>query len=367
MRSLVEIRRTLHAHPELGWAEKRTTALVVEELTALGLAPRVLDVGTGVVCDVGPAPAVLLRADLDALPLADAKDVPYRSTVEGVCHACGHDVHTTALIGAARLLRAGGGSARLLFQPAEEVMPGGALAALSAGVLDGIAAAYALHCDPALDVGHVGLRTGPMTAAADLLEVRLTGPGGHTSRPQRTVDLVGALAHVVAELPAVLSRAVDPRASLSVVFGSIAAGVAANAIPAHGSARGTVRVFDRDVWHAAREVVTGAVRALAAAYGADAEIAYTPGVPPVVNDAAATAVLTRAAESAGGPGTVVSTAQSLGGEDFGWLLEQVPGAMGRLGVHVPGEPYHDLHQPSFDVDERCLDLGAATLAAAAAN
>lgn len=365
MRSLVEIRRQLHAHPELGWGEHESTALVAAELTALGLAPRVLDAGTGLVCDIGPAPTVLLRADLDALPLADAKDVPYRSTVDGVCHACGHDVHTTALIGAARLLHAGGGSARLLFQPAEEVMPGGALAALSAGVLDGIATAYALHCDPSLDVGHVGVRPGPVTAAADMIEVVLSGPGGHTSRPQATVDLVGALAHVVAELPAVLSRAVDPRASLSVVFGSIAAGVAANAIPARGSARGTVRVLDRDVWHRAPDVVTRAVETLAAAYGATAEIAYTQGVPPVVNDVAATAVLTRAAEAAGGVGTVVPTAQSLGGEDFGWLLERVPGAMGRLGVHTPGGPYHDLHQPAFDVDERCLDLGAAVLAAAA--
>jgi amidohydrolase len=364
VRSLVEIRRRLHAHPELGWAEHETTALVVEELRALGLAPVVLPRGTGVVCDIGPAPTVLLRADLDALPLADAKDVAYRSTVEGACHACGHDVHTTALIGAARLLCADGGAARLLFQPAEEVMPGGALASLSAGVLDGITTAYALHCDPSLDVGHVGVRPGPITAAADLLEVVLSGPGGHTSRPHNTVDLVGALAHVVTSLPAVLSRSVDPRASLSVVFGLISAGVVANAIPARGVARATVRVLDRDVWHTASEVVTRAVHALASAYGAQAEVVYTQGVPPVVNDAAATGVLTRAAESAGGTGTVVPTAQSLGGEDFGWLLEQVPGAMGRLGVHTPGGPYHDLHQPAFDVDERCLDLGAAVLAGA---
>ncbi len=362
-RSLVEIRRQLHAHPELGWAEVATTALVVDELVALGLAPRVLDRGTGVVCDLGPAPSVLLRADLDALPLPDLTGASYASTVPDVCHACGHDAHTTALLGAARLLVASGTrGVRLLFQPAEEVMPGGAVECVEAGVLEGIRAAFALHCDPALDVGHVGTRGGPITAAADLVEITLTGPGGHTSRPHNTVDLVGALAHVVSELPAVLSRAVDPRASLSVVFGAIAAGSAANAIPLSGTARATLRCLDIEVWAAAPSVVERAVVALAAAYGATAEVTYTRGVPPVVNDVGLAAVVAAAADHVHGPGTAVPTSQSLGGEDFGWLLERVPGAMFRLGVHTPGGPHHDLHQSTFDLDERALDLGAAVLA-----
>ncbi len=364
MRSLVEIRRELHAFPELGWGEQRTTELVVAELRALGLAPRVLGAGTGAVCDLGAPPYVLLRADLDALPLPDLSGAAYASTVENVCHACGHDAHTAVLIGAARLLVSDPASAgvRLLFQPAEEVMPGGALACLEAGALDEVVSAFALHCDPALDVGHVGVRPGPITAAADQLDVTLTGPGGHTSRPHNTVDLVGALAHVVAELPAVLSRRVDPRASLSVVFGSISAGVAVNAIPRTGLARATVRCLDPEAWGAAEKVVTSAVEALALAYGAHAEVGYVQGVPPVVNDPASAAVVARAADTVDGSGTAVDTAQSLGGEDFGWLLARVPGAMARLGVHTPGGPRHDLHQPTFDLDERALDLGAAVLA-----
>lgn len=370
--SLVGVRRALHARPELGWAEHETTALVRAELTALGLAPQVLGAGTGVVCDLGSPPYVLLRADLDALPLPDLSGAPYASTVPEVCHACGHDAHTAMLLGAARLLvagdepgRADSRGVRLLFQPAEEVMPGGAAAAIDEGVLDGVVRAYALHCDPSLDVGQVGVLAGPITAAADQLTVTLTGAGGHTSRPHNTVDLVGALAHVVSELPGVLSRAVDPRASLSVVFGSLHAGVASNAIPRTGTARATVRCLDRDVWASAEKVVTVAVEALTAAYGGHPEIGYVRGVPPVVNDVAAADVLARAADAVGGAGTAVPTAQSLGGEDFGWILEQVAGAMARIGVHTPGGVRHDLHQPTFDLDERALDLGAALLAAAA--
>jgi amidohydrolase len=367
MRSLVEIRRALHARPELGWAEHESTALVGAELRALGLTPRLLAAGTGAVCDLGAPPFVLLRADLDALPLPDLTGTPWASTVPEVCHACGHDAHTTALVGAARLLVATPAphGVRLLFQPAEEVMPGGAHTALGEGVLDDVARAFALHCDPSLDVGHVGVRSGPITAAADQVDVTLTGPGGHTSRPHNTVDLVAALAHVVSELPAVLSRAVDPRASLSVVFGAIHAGSAVNAIPRTGTARATVRCLDAEVWASAEKVVTRAVEALAAAYGADVEVVYTRGVPPVVNDATCAAVLGAAADLACGPGTAVDTPQSLGGEDFGWLTAAVPGAMARLGVHTPGGAYHDLHQPTFDLDERALDVGAAVLAAAA--
>lgn len=365
-RTLVEIRRRLHAHPELGWQERQTTALVVEELTSLGLTPRVLDCGTGVVCDIGDAPAVLLRADLDALPLPDLTGASYASTVDGVCHACGHDAHTAMLVGAARtLVAADVPGVRLLFQPAEEVMPGGALASAREGVLDGIRAAFAGHCDPSLDVGSVGVRGGPITAAADHVEIVLTGPGGHTSRPHNTVDLVGALAHVVSSLPAVLSRSVDPRASLSVVFGAISAGVAANAIPRSGSVLGTVRCMDLGVWERVPRIIERDVAALAAAYGAKAEVAYTRGVPPVVNDGELARLVAAAADRVNGAGTAVETQQSLGGEDFGWILDRVPGAMFRLGVHTPGGPSYDLHQPTFDLDERALDLGAAVLAESA--
>ena len=373
---LVALRRDLHAHPELGRHEHRTTQALVARLERAGLAPQVLRSGTGLVCDVGAAgdggPVVGLRADLDALPLQDEKDVAYRSTVPGACHACGHDVHTAVVLGAglalAERLSARGlpGRVRLVFQPAEEIMPGGALDVIDEGWTTGLRAVFALHCDPTLPVGQVGLKTGPITAAADAVQVRLTGPGGHTSRPHNTVDLVHALATVATGLPDALSRLVDPRAGLCLVWGHVSAGVAQNAIPREGLLRGTVRVLDPQVWDTLPELVHRLVAGLAAPYGAAAEVSYARGVPPVDNEPWATAVLAAGAALALGPDAVVPTPQSLGGEDFGWYLEAVPGAMGRLGVRAPGSPRaHDLHQGSFDVDEAAIGVGVRVLVEAA--
>jgi amidohydrolase len=371
-RELVAVRRDLHAHPELGRSEHRTTALLVDRLAAAGLSPKPLSTGTGLVCDVGSGqgPVVVLRADIDALPLDDEKLVPYRSTVPGVCHACGHDVHTTAVLGAGLALAEAAdrldGRVRLVFQPAEELMPGGALDVLADGWLDGVSAVFGLHCDPALEVGRVGLKTGAITAAADALHVRLTGPGGHTSRPHNTVDLVHVLATVATGLPDALSRLVDPRAGLCLVWGHVSAGIAQNAIPRSGILKGTLRVLDKGAWHGAPEMVQRIVDGLVAPYGAHAEVMYERGVPPVVNDASATALMTAAVRSALGPGTAVPTVQSLGGEDFAWYLDHVPGAMARLGVKPPGqERPHDLHQGSFDVDEAALPVAVRVLVATA--
>ncbi len=380
---LVAFRRQLHAHPELGREEHGTTDLVFNRLEAEHLKPQLLPVGSGLWCDIGPgamtsgtggppgAPDVVLRADLDALPLEDEKDVPYRSTVPGVCHACGHDVHTAVLLGTGLALagiaaRDGlPGTVRLVFQPAEELMPGGALDVLRAGLISGARHVFALHCDPSIDVGTVGLRVGPITAAADKIDLHLTGPGGHTSRPQNTVDLIYALSRVVADLPAALTRVVDPRSAMTLVWGVISAGTAPNAIPRSGVARGTLRMLDHDVWETAPEVVVRLVEQLAAPYGAKATVDYHRGVPPVVNSGSAVAVLRNAASRVLPPGAVVPTRQSLGGEDFGWYLEHAPGAMARLGVRPAGSPAYDLHQGSFNVDERCIDVGVRLMTATA--
>jgi amidohydrolase len=366
------VRRTLHAHPELGRREYETTALVAGRLEQAGLSPKVLDAGTGLVCDVGPGdgPVVVLRADIDALPLTDEKDVPYRSQVPGVCHACGHDVHTSALLGTGLALAQAAdrlpGRVRLVFQPAEELMPGGALDVVAQGLVQDAVAIFGLHCDPTLEVGRVGLKTGPITAAADSVEVRLTGPGGHTSRPHNTVDLVHALATVATGLPEALSRLVDPRAGLCLVWGHVSAGLAPNAIPREGLLQGTLRVLDKAAWQSAPDLVRRVVEGLVAPYGARADVRYARGVPPVVNDPAATALLTAAVKAALGPGAAVPTVQSLGGEDFAWYLEHVPGAMARLGVKPPGlERPVDLHQGLFDVDEAALAVGVRVLVTAA--
>jgi amidohydrolase len=230
----------------------------------------------------------------------------------------------------------------------------------------GVAAIFALHCDPALEVGRVGLKSGPITAAADIVEVRLSGPGGHTSRPHNTVDLIHALGTVATGLPDALSRLVDPRAGLCLVWGHVSSGVAHNAIPREGLLAGTLRVLDKSAWQAAPDLVRRVVEGLVSPYGARADVTYTRGVPPVVNDAAATSLLTAAVTTALGPGAAVLTTQSLGGEDFAWYLDQVPGSMARLGVKPPGlERPVDLHQGLFDVDESCLGVAVRVLVSAA--
>jgi amidohydrolase len=364
---LVAVRRHLHAHPELGFAEHETTAHLEQRLSAAGLKPRRLKGGTGLVCDVGgdvDGPVVVLRADIDALPLTDLKDVPYASTRDGLCHACGHDVHTTVLLGVALALASLDhlpGTVRCVFQPAEEQVPGGGLEVVDEGVLAGATRAFALHCDPSLQVGRVGLRTGSITAACDRVEVTLTGPGGHTARPQLTVDLVHALGRVVTEVPGLLSRLVDPRSSLSLVWGAVTAGVAANTIPETGQLRGTLRVLDRSVWNEAEDLVRRLVTEVASASGAAVSIEYVRGVPPVVNDPRSVTLLRSAAlETVGSEGVALSP-QSMGGEDFGWFAEVLPIALARLGTHGSGEPL-DLHRGTFDVDERAIGVGVRLMA-----
>jgi amidohydrolase len=369
---LVDLRRDLHAHPELAWAERRSTDLVSHHLDEVGW--QVTRTGeSGLIADLGDGDGarVALRADLDALPVNDTTDDPWRSRVPGVAHACGHDVHTTALLGAGLALaevHAAGqlpGRARLLFQPAEEVMPGGATRLMELGALDDVGRIFCLHCDPSLDVGQVGLREGPVTGATDSLEVHLTGAGGHTSRPHLTEDLTFALGKIVTELSAVLSRRLDPRAGVSVVWGRLEAGRAVNVIPDSGSLAGTVRMLDAVAWSDMEERIRRHVAEIVAPYGVQAAVTYRRGVPPVVNDAAAVGLLGRAVDDVLGTGGRAPTAQSLGGEDFAWYLTKVSGAMGRLGTRTPGGPTYDIHQGNLRVDERATAIGAKVLAGVA--
>jgi amidohydrolase len=372
---LIAFRRDLHAHPELGYHEHRTTSRVALRLAAAGLRPVTLPKGTGLIVDVGeetaPGPLVALRADLDALPITDEKNVPYRSTAGGICHACGHDVHTTVLM-ATGLFLAGKAAAgtlpgrvRLIFQPAEEV-PGGALDVMAAGGIASVDRIFALHCDPRLDVGKIGTRSGPITAACDKIKVRVSGPGGHTARPHLTADLVYALGKIVTELPAALSRRVDPRSSLSLVWGRVSAGTAANAIPDDGTVEGTVRCLDDEAWHEAPDLLKALIESVASAYGVIAELTYERNVPPTVNEPGSTAILEAAATRVLGPDSITPAPQSLGGEDFAWLLESVPGSLARLGTRTPGSSSDfDIHQATFDVDERAIAVGVRLMSATA--
>ncbi|MFE8011235.1 amidohydrolase [Streptomyces antibioticus] len=378
---LIAFRRDMHMHPELGNQEFRTTAAIKARLEKAGLAPRVLSVGTGLICDIGTedgtwsgdTPVLAMRADIDALPIPDTKtECAYRSTVPDRAHACGHDVHTTVVLGAglvlAELHRQGRlpRPVRLVFQPAEEVLPGGAADAIEGGALDGVGRIIAVHCDPRVDAGRIGLREGAITSACDRLEISLDGPGGHTARPHLTTDLVTAAARVVTDVPALVGRRVDTRAGLAVTWGRIESGHAPNVIPQHAELSGTVRCLDIEAWRQAPDIVVAAIDEVANLHRAKSEINYVRGVPPVVNDGAVTALLHDAMVARRGPSAVENTEQSLGGEDFSWYLERVPGAMARLGVRPPGErTVRDLHQGDFDADEHAITVGVELFTAAA--
>jgi len=358
---LVEWRRHIHRYPELGRQEYATTQFVAERLADAGLNPKVLPGGTGLICDLGPdhQPRVALRADLDALPMAERTGAPYASTMPNVAHACGHDAHTAILLGTALALASVPElpvGVRLIFQAAEELMPGGAIDAIAAGALTGVSRIFALHCDPRLEAGKVAVRHGPITSAADWVEITLYSPGGHTSRPHLTADLVYGLGTLITGLPGVLSRRMDPRHGTILVWGAVNAGVAANAIPQTGVLSGTVRTASRQGWVALEKIIGEVVASLLSPLGLEHTLQYRRGVPPVVNEEVSTRLLMRAI-TAIGPDTLADTWQSAGGEDFAWYLEEVPGAMARLGVWSGQGPQSDLHQPTFDLDERALATG----------
>jgi amidohydrolase len=362
---LVAWRRQVHAHPELAYAEHATTALITECLHSAGLRPIPLPGGTGLICEIGAGSrCVALRADIDALPLVESTGLPFASTVHGVMHACGHDAHTAILIGAALALASAPalpGRIRMIFQPAEEVLPGGALDVLAAGGLSDVEHIFALHCAPRVPVGQVGTRIGPITSASDLLELRLSSPGGHTSRPHLTADLVHALGTVITGLPSLLSRRVDPRSGTVLVWGAVQAGQAANTVPQEGLVRGTLRTGDRAIWADLEPLVRELVTALLAPTGVGFELRHVRGVPPVVNEPVSTGLLRAGIAAALGKDAVVGTEQSAGGEDFAWYLEHVPGSMCRLGVWSGEHDQHDIHRPTFDLDERALPLGVRVM------
>ncbi|MGD1111284.1 MAG: M20 family metallopeptidase [Mycobacterium sp.] len=358
---LVDWRRHIHRYPELGRQEYATTQFVAERLADAGLNPKVLPAGTGLTCDFGPehAPRIALRADMDALPMAERTGAPYASTMPNVAHACGHDAHTAILLGTALALASVPElpvGVRLIFQAAEELMPGGAIDAIAAGALTGVSRIFAMHCDPRLEVGKVAVRQGPITSAADQLEITLYSPGGHTSRPHLTADLVYGLGTLITGLPGVLSRRIDPRNSTVLVWGAVNAGVAPNAIPQTGVLAGTVRTASRQTWVGLEEIIRRSVDGLLSPLGIEHTLQYRRGVPPVVNEEVSTRILTHAIEAIG-PDVAADTRQSGGGEDFSWYLEEIPGAMARLGVWSGEGVQLDLHQPTFDLDERALAVG----------
>ena len=370
--SLIDFRRDLHRNPELSMRETATTEKIHDWLRANGLAPQVLKVGTGLVCDIGNAaagPTIALRADIDALAMNDLTDSAYTSRVPGVAHACGHDVHTSVVLGAGLALQALDeigrlqGRVRLIFEPGEETVPGGAVYVIEEGWLDGVSAIFGLHCDPKTRVGFLGTRIGAITSASDTVEILLSGPGGHTARPERTVDLVRVAGRMVDQLPGRFSELAAGIGETRLVFGALHSGNAHNVIPSSAVLRGTIRTPSWELWDSAPELLNRAIADVVGDSGASWELSENRGIPPVMNAAEPTEVMGEATRRALGANSVVATEQSWGGDSFGWYLEKVPGTYARLGTHgIEGEgPLLDLHASTFDVDERCIDVGVQVL------
>jgi amidohydrolase len=373
---LVALRRDIHRHPELSFNEERTAATAADRVEALGLHVRRRVGGNGVVAEVrnGDGPVVALRADMDALPISETNDVEYRSTRDGVMHACGHDAHTTMLVGAARLLAAArdagelpAGTVRLLFQPAEEAADeenrSGARHMIDDGAMDGVGAVFALHVGPHLPAGKVFTRSGPIMAGSDTFTAHILGSGSHGARPDAGVDAVVLAAHVVLAAQNGVARRISPMSTGVLTIGRVRGGSAENVIADRVRLDGTIRYFDPEV----RKRLRGALRdalAVADALGGGHELDLRDGYPPTLNDPALSELAMEAARSLLGEDGVWSAEPMMGTEDFAILLGEAPGALLWLGA-APADRPRELHRPDMDLDEDVLPIGAAVLAACA--
>ena len=365
---LVSLRRDLHRHPELAWQESRTAARVRAFLEGSRLELRTVG-GTGVlaVARGGSGPTVLLRVDMDALPLQEQNDVPYASAVPGVMHACGHDGHTAMGAAAARALsgRSLAGEVRLLFQPAEEG-EGGAQAVVRDGALDGVDAVLGIHLWNELEVGTLGVKAGPLMAAVDRLTITVRGQGGHGGKPHRARDPVVAAAHVVTALQSIVSREVAPLDAAVVTIGAIHGGQAFNVIPDLVELLGTIRTFDPELRRCMPERITRIASGVAEALGCRAEVAVTRGNGAVVNDPVVAALARRAATRVVGEAQVVEPVPTMGGEDMAVYFERAPGCFVFVGSANAAKGLdHDHHNPRFDFDEDALTIGCEFLVQAA--
>jgi len=364
---LIELRRHLHAHPELSGEEHQTAALVAGELRRIGWRVREGVGRTGVLAELGPdhGPTVGLRVDMDALPVEERTGLPHASKRQGVMHACGHDLHTCIGLGVARLLAAEDGLAtrvRLLFQPAEELAQG-AVWMRDAGAMDGVDALFGVHVVPNLPAGSVGIRSGCLTAAAGELEITVRGEGGHGARPHEAVDAIWIAARVVTELQQMIARRLNALQPVVISFGRIEGGRAFNVITDRVRLLGTVRCLDLDLHERLPGWIEEAVQGICRAAGGDADVRYRCIAPPVHNDPELTALMERCAVQQLGCTRVVPVEQpSLGAEDFAELLRDVPGTMLRLGVAGP-QGCAPLHHCRFDPDEGSLPVGIAVLTA----
>jgi amidohydrolase len=367
-KELIAIRRAIHQHPEQGFKEFKTAALIRSRLKAWGIEHKAM-CGTGTVALIKgsrPGPTMLLRADMDALPLLEQNKVPYCSRNKGIMHACGHDGHTAMALMAAKLLQkrrtSFRGNLKIMFQPAEEG-PGGAGPMIDEGLLRGpkVDAAFAIHMWNDLPTGRLGVRSGPVFASADEFRIKIVGRGGHGAAPHQTVDPVAAAAQVITACQNIVSRKVDPTKSAVVTFGQIHGGTRHNIIPDVVDMTGTVRAFEEPVRRLLQREIPKVAGGVASALGAKLDFSYHRGYPPTVNEEAMTDLVRDSVREAAGTAAAVEQDVSMGAEDMSLVLQEVPGCYFFLGSMNPRKgfvfPHHSSH---FNFDEEALPLGVET-------
>jgi amidohydrolase len=362
-------RRDFHRHPEIAFEEVRTAGIVADRLRELGLEPREGLGRTGVTCVLDgslPGRTVIARADMDALPVPEAKSVAYRSTEAGRMHACGHDGHTAVLLSVAEILAARRdtlpGRVLFVFQPAEEIVQG-AEAMLADGALDGLAPDHAvgLHLTTVLPTGQVALRPGPAMAATDRFDVVVRGSGGHAAKPQETVDPVVIAAHVIVALQSLVSRETDPVDQAVVSLTSVAGGTAYNIIPDEVAIKGTLRTFDPSTRDRLRKRIVELATGVAGAHRASARVGFIDGSPAVVNDEAVSERVERVLQDVLGPDAVTRMPLIMGGDDMALWLQRAPGCYYFVGCKGGDDTAFPHHHARFDIDERSLPIAVETL------
>ena len=366
-------RHHLHAHPELSFQEKETAAFVAGRLSELGIPFQAGIAGTGVVGMIegkNPASRILaLRADMDALPISEQNEVPYKSTRPGVMHACGHDVHTASLLGAARILQSVRndfeGSIKLIFQPGEERIPGGASLLIKEGVLENPAPTSILgqHVMPGLAVGKVGFREGLYMASADEIYLTIHGKGGHGAVPHQAVDVVAIMAQVITALQQVVSRSANPTIPSVLSFGKVEANGVTNVLPNSVYLEGTFRTMDEEWRSRAHEKIRSITENICAAYGAHADLEIRKGYPFLMNDVALTRKSKASAIAYMGEENVVNLDMWMAAEDFAYYSQAMPGCFYRLGTRNEEKGIvSGVHTPTFDIDETALETGCGLMA-----
>lgn len=365
---LIQLRRTLHMYPEIEFELHRTSKLVAEYLESIGLEVKRNIAKTGVVALLKgdkPGKTVMLRADMDALPLQELNDVPYRSKIDGVMHSCGHDGHTAMLLVAAKILASKknriAGNVKFVFQPSEERFPpGGAIPMIEEGVLDNprVDMAFGIHLWNALPTGTVGLRAGPLLAAADEFRLVLKGKGGHGAYPHVCKDPIVAASELILALQTVVSRSIDPLENAVVTVGKFQAGTAFNIIPETATLEGTVRTLSEQVRNRVKQRMKQIIKGICEAHEMDFELDYKDGTAVLINDPELTKIVKNVAEGVVGKENVVEVPPSMGGEDMAFFLQKVPGVFYLVGSANPtkglDKPHHS---PYFDIDEDALLVG----------